>query len=41
MTAAFCFCFKVTERIKYDQIFDGLQPINGLLTGEKVKPVRF
>lgn len=27
------------ERAKYDQIFDGLKPINGLLPGDKVKPV--
>lgn len=29
----------MTERSKYDHIFDGLQPVNGLLTGDKVKPV--
>ncbi|KAK2189300.1 hypothetical protein NP493_109g02043 [Ridgeia piscesae] len=28
-----------TERAKYDHIFDGLQPINGMLTGDKVRPV--
>ncbi|KAI0222733.1 Epidermal growth factor receptor substrate 15-like 1 [Lamellibrachia satsuma] len=29
----------VTERAKYDHIFEGLQPINGMLTGDKVRPV--
>lgn len=27
------------ERVKYDQIFNGLQPVGGLLSGDKVKPV--
>ena len=27
------------ELLKYDQIFAGLQPINGKLTGDKVRPV--
>lgn len=31
---------KVQEKTKYDHIFDGLHPVNGLLSGEKVKPVR-
>ena len=30
---------QATERAKYDHIFDGLQPINGMLTGDKVRPV--
>jgi len=29
----------IPERTKYDQIFDGLQPVKGLLTGDKIKPV--
>ena len=35
----FFYLFQVSERTKYDQIFDGLQPVNGLLSGDKVKPV--
>ena len=31
--------FQAVEKTKYDQIFDGLQPVNGLLSGDKVKPV--
>lgn len=29
----------VQEKTKYDHIFDGLHPVNGLLSGEKVKPI--
>ena len=35
----YCLCLQVTERVKYDKIFDGLQPVGGFLTGDKVKPV--
>ena len=28
-----------TEITKYDQIFEGLHPVNGLLAGDKVRPV--
>ncbi|KAJ8306406.1 hypothetical protein KUTeg_016951 [Tegillarca granosa] len=28
-----------TEKQKYDQVFDSLLPVNGLLSGDKVKPV--
>ncbi|XP_053325816.1 epidermal growth factor receptor substrate 15 [Spea bombifrons] len=30
---------KVEEKTKYDAIFDSLNPVNGFLSGEKVKPV--
>jgi len=30
---------QTAEKAKYDLIFDGLQPVNGMLTGDKVKPV--
>ncbi|XP_013381272.1 epidermal growth factor receptor substrate 15-like 1 isoform X3 [Lingula anatina] len=30
---------KTTEKAKYDQIFDGLQPIDGKLSGDKVRPM--
>ena len=30
---------KPTERIKYDQLFDSLQPANGYIPGNKVKGV--
>ncbi|XP_038615888.1 epidermal growth factor receptor substrate 15 isoform X2 [Tachyglossus aculeatus] len=30
---------KVEEKAKYDAIFDSLNPVNGLLSGDKVKPV--
>lgn len=30
---------KPAEKAKYDNIFEGLQPVNGLLPGEKVRPV--
>ncbi|XP_029473301.1 epidermal growth factor receptor substrate 15 isoform X2 [Rhinatrema bivittatum] len=30
---------KLEEKAKYDVIFDSLNPVNGLLSGEKVKPV--
>ncbi|KAM8930564.1 epidermal growth factor receptor substrate 15 [Pelodytes ibericus] len=30
---------KVEEKVKYDAIFDSLSPLNGFLSGEKVKPV--
>ena len=33
------FLLQNAEKAKYDLIFDGLQPVNGLLTGDKVKPV--
>ncbi|XP_060083645.1 uncharacterized protein LOC132562884 [Ylistrum balloti] len=28
-----------SEKTKYDQVFDSLQPVNSLLSGEKVRPV--
>ncbi|ESN99250.1 hypothetical protein HELRODRAFT_189047, partial [Helobdella robusta] len=31
--------FNPQEKLKYDQIFDGLMPSNGLLNGDKVKPI--
>ncbi|XP_030427629.1 epidermal growth factor receptor substrate 15 isoform X4 [Gopherus evgoodei] len=30
---------KLEEKAKYDAIFDSLSPVNGLLSGDKVKPV--
>ncbi|XP_023960718.2 epidermal growth factor receptor substrate 15 isoform X4 [Chrysemys picta bellii] len=30
---------KLEEKAKYDAIFDSLNPVNGLLSGDKVKPV--
>ncbi|XP_074612540.1 epidermal growth factor receptor substrate 15-like 1 [Acropora palmata] len=30
---------KAAEKAKYDNIFEGLKPVNGLLPGEKVRPV--
>ncbi|KAL8178685.1 UNVERIFIED_CONTAM: Epidermal growth factor receptor substrate 15 [Gekko kuhli] len=30
---------KVEDKSKYDAIFDSLNPVNGLLSGDKVKPV--
>lgn len=30
---------KTAEKTKYDQIFDGLNPENGKLSGQKVRPV--
>ncbi|XP_072275728.1 epidermal growth factor receptor substrate 15 isoform X2 [Pyxicephalus adspersus] len=30
---------KVEEKVKYDAIFDSLSPVNGFLSGDKVKPV--
>lgn len=30
---------KAKEKLQYDAIFDGLKPVNGLLSGDKVKPV--
>ncbi|XP_062995085.1 epidermal growth factor receptor substrate 15 isoform X2 [Elgaria multicarinata webbii] len=30
---------KLEDKVKYDAIFDSLNPVNGLLTGDKVKPV--
>jgi len=32
---------KPAEKAKYDNIFEGLKPVNGLLPGDKVKPVSF
>jgi len=37
--AGLAWSIPATERVKYDQIFEGLQPVSGLLTGDKVKPV--
>lgn len=35
-----CVCgFQPEEKSKFDGIFDSLVPVNGLLSGEKVKPV--
>lgn len=30
---------KLEDKVKYDVIFDSLNPVNGLLSGDKVKPV--
>ncbi|XP_058664220.1 epidermal growth factor receptor substrate 15 isoform X2 [Ammospiza caudacuta] len=30
---------KLEDKVKYDSIFDSLNPVNGLLSGDKVKPV--
>lgn len=32
-------CNQVEEKTKFDEIFDSLLPVNGLLSGDKVKPV--
>ena len=31
--------FQQSEITKYDQIFEGLHPVNNLLAGDKVRPV--
>jgi len=33
------FFFQPEEKSKFDGIFESLAPVNGLLSGEKVKPV--
>ena len=33
------FYFQQSEINKYDQIFEGLHPVNNLLAGDKVRPV--
>lgn len=33
------YIFQASEKAKYDQVFDSLQPVNNLLAGDKVKPV--
>ena len=33
------FYFQQSEITKYDQIFEGLHPVNNLLAGDKVRPV--
>ncbi len=33
------FRLQQSEITKYDQIFEGLQPVNDLLAGDKVRPV--
>jgi hypothetical protein len=33
------YVFQANEKVKYDQVFDSLQPVNNLLAGDKVKPV--
>lgn len=30
---------QLEDKAKYDSIFDSLNPVNGLLSGDKVKPV--
>lgn len=30
---------QLEDKVKYDSIFDSLNPVNGLLSGDKVKPV--
>lgn len=30
---------QLEDKVKYDAIFDSLNPVNGLLSGDKVKPV--
>jgi len=39
MLTLFIVLLQSAEKAKYDLIFDGLQPVNGMLTGDKVKPV--
>ena len=36
---AMLFTFQQSEITKYDQIFEGLHPVNNLLAGDKVRPV--
>ena len=31
---------KASEKSKYDQVFDSLGPMNNMLAGDKVRPVR-
>lgn len=33
------FTYQTEEKAKFDGIFDSLLPVNGLLSGDKVKPV--
>lgn len=33
------FVFQPEEKSKFDGIFESLAPVNGLLSGDKVKPV--
>ncbi len=33
------FIFQPEEKSKFDVIFESLAPVNGLLSGDKVKPV--
>lgn len=33
------FIFQPEEKSKFDGIFESLAPVNGLLSGEKVRPV--
>lgn len=35
----FTFIYQQEEKSKFDGIFESLAPVNGLLSGEKVKPV--
>lgn len=35
----FQFIFQPEEKSKFDGIFESLAPVNGLLSGDKVKPV--
>ena len=34
-----CLYLQTSEKSKYDQVFDSLQPVNGMLAGDKVRPV--
>ncbi len=36
---SFIFIFQPEEKSKFDGIFESLAPVNGLLSGDKVKPV--
>lgn len=39
MQTQYCFYNQVEDKAKYDAIFDSLNPVNGFLSGDKVKPV--
>ena len=34
------FIGQLSEKSNYDKVFDSLQPVNNMLGGDKVKPVR-
>lgn len=39
ISSIFLLPLQLEDKAKYDAIFDSLNPVNGLLSGDKVKPV--